>query len=784
MELFHTGGSLTVNPDVVYVGMTPNITLIRMGLNLRPKEQLKLCKLMIPISANFFMKSCEVIVNGEELTAKIVRRDGAVALFEEETASSSIVAKMHRDLDSVLIEIGNVADLKLKVTLLGTQRIFPSVLNSKEVTMEVHVPFGKRPKPYGREPSVEDEVIKGSAKSDYDFKEFKVKLCEFTSEARCRSSTHVISSTCHENTFEILSLVEDESCIRSKNDYNGLILLVDMIPNDGSLMVQPDSKVFENKKIILLSSCIPLSGQEVGYRERLCKEVIFMVDCSNSMRNKLPVTKLCLQLAVKNLPVGNKFNILCFGNKPRYAFRESLDHTDFNVYKAYSFIEDMKADMGGTEVGSAINHVKTIPPQEDLKRTVILITDGYTYNVEHCGFLASQSLDVEQWNGIGIGEEASSALLKSVTQHCEGTYRMLSSKVSKEHILEVITSQLCFSLIPSVKCNVTIRSPRRQDTIVLIEAPVLIRHMMPFKLMVAAEKDDKTLEVNIYTNAKKYTNSVNLTRPGTVCNDLPETMAANSLLQFYSMMNRPSNNKKARLAQSAVSFLLPDRSPESLIDLSIRANVLCKGTSLMVVKRKDESFQHDKWVASNQEERDTYLRGNRMSSEFIVVLNGNKIRPVDHSPKLSSIGCMGSRVCCDGSDLSTSPDSCVLHKGPGSETSVGKSLNCAVEATTCKNESLGSAVVNTISCAGGWTTRSLPVKYYALPKGLVKVIDREEDLEEVWCTLLVLFKLQGSIQVRPLSVQLAYSKAVRLVESLLKAPLVGDTVDFFKEMIH
>jgi hypothetical protein len=82
-------------------------------------------------------------------------------------------------------------------------------------------------------------------------------------------------------------------------------------------------------------------------------EFIFVVDCSGSMtnQNKIELAPQAMILFLKSLPLNCHFNIIRFGSQYKSLFNDiTVIYNEENARKAEELINEMKADLGGTEL--------------------------------------------------------------------------------------------------------------------------------------------------------------------------------------------------------------------------------------------------------------------------------------------------------------------------------------------------------------------------------------------------------------------------------------------------
>jgi Ca-activated chloride channel family protein len=112
-------------------------------------------------------------------------------------------------------------------------------------------------------------------------------------------------------------------------------------------------------------------------------EVVFVIDRSGSMGgDSIAEVRNALQLCLRSLRSGCTFNIVSFGNAFSTLFPESRPYTDASLAEAAAFVATVDADMGGTEILPALEHVVSQPVAAGVARQVVLLTDGEVSNTD------------------------------------------------------------------------------------------------------------------------------------------------------------------------------------------------------------------------------------------------------------------------------------------------------------------------------------------------------------------------------------------------------------------
>ena len=152
-------------------------------------------------------------------------------------------------------------------------------------------------------------------------------------------------------------------------------------------------------------------------------EIIFVVDRSGSMEDKIPALRSALKVFLKSLPIGVRFNICSFGSHHTFLWPKSQAYSQKTLTDAMRHVESFDANCGGTETYSAIK--ATIESRyPDLPLEVMLLTDGQISEQEQL----FQYLNQEVGNSeapirvfsLGIGNAVSHALIEGIARAGNG----------------------------------------------------------------------------------------------------------------------------------------------------------------------------------------------------------------------------------------------------------------------------------------------------------------------------------------------------------------------------
>ncbi|KAG0634796.1 hypothetical protein HOY80DRAFT_928199 [Tuber brumale] len=150
-------------------------------------------------------------------------------------------------------------------------------------------------------------------------------------------------------------------------------------------------------------------------------EIIFVVDRSGSMGNKIATVRSALQLFLSSLPAGLYFNICSFGFNHSSLWPQSQEYSEVSLNVAKTHAMGLDSNMGGTEILKAV--VDAVKMRRQNMRTEILIlTDGEVWNAESLfEFINESSKDGNvRFFSLGVGDTVSHSLVEGISRAGRG----------------------------------------------------------------------------------------------------------------------------------------------------------------------------------------------------------------------------------------------------------------------------------------------------------------------------------------------------------------------------
>ena len=151
-------------------------------------------------------------------------------------------------------------------------------------------------------------------------------------------------------------------------------------------------------------------------------EIVFVVDRSGSMLGtKMQTVVRALNVLLKSLPVGVKFNICSFGSRYDFLWSKSKTYNKTNLDEAITHVNTIEANYGGTEMLQPIT--ATVKNRfKDLQLEVIVLTDGEIWNQQELFDFITESAANQpaRFFSLGIGSRASSSLVEGIASAGQG----------------------------------------------------------------------------------------------------------------------------------------------------------------------------------------------------------------------------------------------------------------------------------------------------------------------------------------------------------------------------
>ena len=329
------------------------------------------------LEESFAVVGLEAIVDGRKVKAAVHNKEKAKDMYDDAITSGLTAAYAEEKAGDIFsLSLGNLpsgseADIKLRMvgelTIEADGRVRFTLLS---VLKPRYTPEGSSdPLAASQNPSVKQASVAGVFK-------FSMSIEGAKRVAEVSSPTHQLKIE------EVLDCVN--VCIAGDGPVRGdvTILIEYKEPHEPMAMVETaieGSKTKEmQSKAVMLTFLPKFSGLQL---EAAC-EFIFVVDRSGSMRGSyIKSASETLVLFLKSIPQGCFFNIISFGSRYESFFPSSMSYNQETMEKATQFAQELRADMGGTELLTPLQYIfKQQSKSSGLPRQVFILTYGSVSN--------------------------------------------------------------------------------------------------------------------------------------------------------------------------------------------------------------------------------------------------------------------------------------------------------------------------------------------------------------------------------------------------------------------
>ncbi len=218
--------------------------------------------------------------------------------------------------------------------------------------------------------------------------------------------------------------------LTGKKIHSGLMLYKGEDENFFLLMVQPPRRV--------QTSDIPP------------REYIFVVDVSGSMYGfPLNISKNLLRNLISQLRPTDQFNVVLFSGRSSIMSPRSVSAIQENVDQAIHLIDGQQGG-GGTELCAALKTAMSLPRNEDVSRSVILVTDGYISAEKEAMQLIRENLNNTNVFSFGIGSSVNRYLIEGVAHAGQGEPFVVNKPEEAQAVAEKFRNYIASPLLTSI----------------------------------------------------------------------------------------------------------------------------------------------------------------------------------------------------------------------------------------------------------------------------------------------------------------------------------------------
>ena len=190
------------------------------------------------------------------------------------------------------------------------------------------------------------------------------------------------------------------------------------------------------------------------YEENIVNETpglfVFLIDQSGSMSgNAIILVRKALLLFIQSLPEESYFQLIGFGSEFKKYNPEPVIYNKENVEKIIKVINDLSADMGGTNISNPLREIynDNIYSKINLSKTIFLLTDGEVFDREECINLIKTNSEKFRIQALGLGNSFDEVLIRECGKLGKGSSYFVKDN---ENINSAVIHALNESLRPYI----------------------------------------------------------------------------------------------------------------------------------------------------------------------------------------------------------------------------------------------------------------------------------------------------------------------------------------------
>ena len=166
------------------------------------------------------------------------------------------------------------------------------------------------------------------------------------------------------------------------------------------------------------------------------REYIFVVDVSGSMDGfPLETSKRLLRDLIGKLRPTDLFNVILFAGDSTVLSPQSLQANQQNIASAIRLLEEQRG-AGGTELLPAVQQAMSLPRQDGISRSIVLVTDGYISGEQ--GVFEHIRANLNRCNvfAFGIGTSVNRYLIEGVAKAGMGEPFIVTEEAEAEGVAD------------------------------------------------------------------------------------------------------------------------------------------------------------------------------------------------------------------------------------------------------------------------------------------------------------------------------------------------------------
>jgi Vault protein inter-alpha-trypsin domain/von Willebrand factor type A domain len=313
-------------------------------------------------------------------------------------------------------------------------------------------------------------------------------------------------------------------------------------------------------------------------------EVIFLIDRSGSMGgSSIEEVKNALQLCLRSMMSGCRFNIVGFGSTHESLFTESRSYDEASLAAASAHVASLRADLGGTEILPALQDVLE-QKRSSLPRQVVVLTDGQVTNTDAVVALVRSHAAQTRVFSFGIGAGSSRHLVRGIARAGGGCAEFIASRERVEPKVVQLFSRLLTPALTDVRMDwgglSVVAAPS--------DAPPVFAGARLVLYGFVERARSATLRLTAVAPSGPVNFDVPLDADGATLGTIVSTLAARARIRELEESPAWLSTRGSRQPRSKTSD--PKRE---IIDLAVRYTLISRETSFVAIERREQPVHGD-----------------------------------------------------------------------------------------------------------------------------------------------------------------------------------------------
>lgn len=356
-----------------------------------------------PLPYSAVLLDIEVQLGDRSLTGVVVGRNKAIVEYEEAIAEGNTAIMVERDHGGFYtLNLGNLGPKETCIIKIRYAQVLPFEQRAIRLLIPTVIAprFGNPITQGGLAPH---QIPETSLEVAYPF-DFSIEVRGDLAKSRISSPSHPIGVS-HQIAEAGPSIrISLTSSTRMDRD---LVLNIDQLSADTFALLGPDLGNPDGFTC-LIAFCPRLNQTKTPLA------VKFLVDCSGSMMgDSIESAKRSLESLVDRLGPGDRFSLSRFGDAVKHQSQSLLSLEDPTTrMSAQQWIDDLEADMGGTEMEKALK--STFKIKDEGASDVFVITDGEIFGVD--SLLETATNSHQRIFVVGIGSSPTESTIQKLAE--------------------------------------------------------------------------------------------------------------------------------------------------------------------------------------------------------------------------------------------------------------------------------------------------------------------------------------------------------------------------------